>query len=115
MFTQIERTEVSATRGALLREVNEHITDLSGEWGQIGVCLLICECSDPDCAESLEIEPAEYERVRDDGSRFLVVAGHELPEVERVVERTDRFLVVEKIGATAGIARHLRPEERGAR
>lgn len=104
MPTQIERIEESATRGILLREVNEHIAELNGAWGEVGVCSLICECSDPDCAESLEIEPAEYERVRVDGAGFLVLAGHERPEVERVVERTDRFLVVEKIRATTGIA-----------
>jgi hypothetical protein len=28
--------------------------------------------------------------------RFAVVPGHEDPEIERVLERTDRYLVVDK-------------------
>lgn len=94
--SQIERTKEGATRGVLVREVNEHIAELSVEWGETGVCSLVCECSDPGCAELLEIEPAEYERVRADGARFVVLAGHQLREGARVVERTDRFLVVER-------------------
>ena len=91
MPSQIERTKEGVTRGVLVREVNEHIAELSIEWGETGVCSLVCECSDPGCAELLEIEPAEYERVRADGARFVVLAGHQLRR-RAVVERTDRFL-----------------------
>jgi hypothetical protein len=66
--------------------------------------LLICECSDPACAESLEITPQEYEAVRADRARFVVLKGHEMPEVERVVEDTGRYIVVEKLGAAAEMA-----------
>ncbi len=52
---------------------------------------------------------AEYEQVRSDGACFVVLPGHDLPEVERVVERNGRFLVVEKFGAAAAIARGGRP------
>ncbi len=111
MLTQIERTEDKARSQVVFREVNEHIAELSGDWGETGVGLFVCECSDPACAEALEISPAEYERVRADGARFLVVAGHQLPEVERVVEGNDRFLVVEKFGAAAMVARDSDPRQ----
>ena len=56
------------------------------------------------CAESLEIAAAEYERVRANGAQFVVVAGHQVPEIEQVVDSTGRFLVVETVGAAASIA-----------
>jgi hypothetical protein len=52
---------------------------------------------------------AEYARVRSSPERFVVVPGHVLPEVEHVVERTDAYEVVEKIGAGARLARRTDP------
>jgi hypothetical protein len=58
----------------------------------------VCECADVGCAETLTLRHAEYEAVRaGGGNRFVVVPGHESAEVERVVERHDTFLVVEKL------------------
>jgi hypothetical protein len=34
-------------------------------------------------------------------TRFFVLSGHEDESVERIVERNDRYLVVEKIGDAA--------------
>jgi hypothetical protein len=47
--------------------------------------------------------------VRSASTRFFVIPGHEDNEVERVVERTDRYLVVEKIGDAAEEADDLDP------
>jgi hypothetical protein len=77
----------------LLREVNDRIAELA-EWNEAGVSLFVCECSDLGCADAaLEISAAEYARIRADESHFLVLPGHERPG-QRVVERTDRFVVV---------------------
>jgi hypothetical protein len=35
--------------------------------------------------------------VRGDNDRFAVVPGHENPEIERVVERHERYVVVDKL------------------
>jgi hypothetical protein len=61
-----------------------------------GVNLLTCECSNPECAGSLEITPEEHEAVRADPTRFVVLRGHELPEVERVIDGSGRYFVVER-------------------
>jgi hypothetical protein len=74
--------------------VNERIFELSEEGNEVGVSLLVCECSDLACADALEISAAEYGRIRADGSRFVVFPGHERPASERVVERNGRFVVV---------------------
>jgi hypothetical protein len=101
--------ENNARSQALFREVNEHIAELSNDWRETRVSLFICECSSQGCAEALEITAAEYERVRADGARFVVVPGHQAPNVERVIGGSGRFLVVEKLGAAAAIARASDP------
>lgn len=101
--------EKDALNQVAFREVNERIAELSAEWRRTEIGPFVCECSNPACAESLAIAPAEYERVRADGARFVVLRGHELPEVERVVDGNDRFLVVEKVGQAAAIARDADP------
>jgi hypothetical protein len=103
--------EKNARRQVLFREVNEHIAELTESVSEAAVILLVCECGDPACAETVEITAEEYERVRGHGARFVVLSGHQLPEVERVVETRGRFLVVEKIGPAATIARASDPRQ----
>lgn len=91
-------------RQVAFRDVNENIAKLTAEWNETGFGLFICECSLPDCAESLEISAVEYENVRAHGTRFVVLPGHQLDGFERVVEGTSRFLVVEKLRHAAEIA-----------
>ena len=96
--------EQAARSQVLFREVNERIAKLSGPRAETDHRLLICECSSVECAESLEISAAEYEAVRAQGARFVVLPGHELAEIERVVKGNSRYLVVEKLGEAAEIA-----------
>ena len=56
---------------------------------------VLCECSDPDCMELLHLGPDEYRRVREAGN-FVVLNGHENPEIERVVGRHNGYLIVDK-------------------
>jgi hypothetical protein len=97
--------EKNARHQVRFARVNERIAELSSDRGETNVRLFICECSSQACAEALEITAAGYERVRTDGARFVVLPGHQLPDVERVIEGSGRFLVVEKLGAAAAIAR----------
>ena len=99
----------AARRQVLLREVNERIAELTDSVGWLDYKMLICECSRADCAEPVEITAAEYEAVRAVGSRFVVLAGHQQDDVERVVDRNGRFLIVEKLGRAGEIARGANP------
>jgi hypothetical protein len=101
--------EKDARNQVLFREVNEHIAQLCTDGPEVSVNRFICECSNEGCAEALEISADEYERVRAHGTRFLVLPGHQLADVERVIEGSGRFLVVEKLGAAAAIARASDP------
>jgi hypothetical protein len=52
----------------------------------------------------------EYEAVRADGTHFLLAPGHEEPDVERVIDRGDDHVVVEKFRPSiARIVRRLNP------
>jgi hypothetical protein len=63
----------------------------------------ICECGNHTCEELVPLTVEEYEAVRTDSRRFAIVPGHELREAERVVERNDRYFVVEKVGAAVDV------------
>lgn len=63
--------------------------------------VFVCECGHIGCSSTLELEIAEYEEVRTDFDRFLVLPGHEISAVDRVVERHPRHLVVVKPGEGA--------------
>jgi|1185.fasta_scaffold383280_1 hypothetical protein len=65
---------------------------------------IACECADVGCVEMLDIDPLEYQSVRTDPRRFIVLAGHIYPEVEIVVLDAADYVVVEKFGAAGEAA-----------
>ena len=97
-----ERLERTARNESLFREVNDRIEELSTEAEAQGIAPegLIefhCECGRDGCTERLRMTATEYERVRSDNDRFALAPGHETPEMEVVVETSDRFVVVDKL------------------
>jgi hypothetical protein len=56
----------------------------------------VCECGNVECAASVPLTIDEYERVRADPVLFAVLPGHEIADVEDVVARTDRYVIVRK-------------------
>jgi hypothetical protein len=93
------RDERLASNEALLREVNERIHEI-GENLQVlpdGELLdFRCECGSPACESPVSMTAAEYEDVRSDNDRFALLPGHENEQIERVMERTERYVVVDK-------------------
>jgi hypothetical protein len=105
MSVDAARNERRAGNEALFREVNERMEDLSSdESEQDGLFGVVCECGRADCTELIEVTRAEYESVRSDPRRFIVVPGHEHTDTARVVERNSGFFVVEKLEDAAEIA-----------
>ncbi len=99
--------ERKAKNESVFREVNDRIEDVAAEFGVDGEASFVCECSDADCTDMVSMSLSEYNEVRSTGRRFATLPGHEDPSVERVVARTDRFSVVEKIGAAGVVADEL--------
>ena len=52
---------------------------------------------DPDCREKVQLREADYERIRSDLRRFVILPGHELPDLETVIERNEGWAIVEKV------------------
>jgi hypothetical protein len=81
---------------AFFRTINDEIDQ---QLRAVPVHAYVCECADATCAETVRLHRDDYEDVRAGGDRrFLVVPGHEAPEIERVVERHETYYVVEKTG-----------------
>jgi hypothetical protein len=97
---------------AAFREVNEAIAETAARFDSEEADF-ICECADPQCAHRVTAELEDYEDVRSEPTRFLLAPGHHEPEVERVVEQTGEFHVVEKVTPLmARIVRRLNPRTR---
>jgi hypothetical protein len=58
--------------------------------------LYLCECGHEGCQGRLGLTRSEYEAIRANELRFAVLVGHESPEIERVLDTRDGYLVVEK-------------------
>ena len=106
-----ERARRIGENEALYRTVNEKIEALSAAFGAITETMsVICECGDLSCAEQIEVSIPEYERIRSDPTLFIIRPGHEVPDVEEVVEELDGFHVVRKVeGDAAELARETDP------
>ena len=91
------REERLGANEALFREVNERVAEVAEEFiaGE-GPVEFSCECGDGTCAEKITMTVDEYEAVRAKPTQFAVVPGHEVPDIERIVERHPNYLVIEK-------------------
>jgi hypothetical protein len=102
-----EDKQRAAMNEATFRKVNEGM-----EVGQdpSGLLSFVCECGRLGCNQLIQLTRPEYEGVRQNSRRFAILDGHELLEVEAVVERHDRYLVVEKVAdPEAEIVEHTDP------
>jgi hypothetical protein len=107
--TKDARSIRAAKNEDLFREVNERIRDVSAS-NKAHEFEVVCECTDATCREGVAFFPGEYEAVRAEGARF-VAPGHDSPPIERIVEQTDRYWVVEKVGKAEDEAERLDPRQ----
>jgi hypothetical protein len=81
---------------ATFRDVNEGIE--RGQWpgepdAPVG---FRCECARLGCNALVRLTRAEYEHVRSQPRRFVMIDGHELASVETVVQTLRGYVIVEK-------------------
>jgi hypothetical protein len=90
------------------RNANDGIARKAGEFGVTEAPLpFVCECSDRGCRELAHLTLGEYEEVRSEPNRFLVVPGHDGEAHERTLKATDRYVMVAKEGEAGRIAAEL--------
>jgi hypothetical protein len=100
-MTDAGRIVRRARNEVLFREINERLQGLNGDFG---TSEWLCECSDLECVGRVEMTEAEYEDVRRHGARFVLLAGHEQLDIERIVTRHVGYVVAEKTGIGADLA-----------
>ena len=91
-----DRAKRIADNESLFRLANERMAEWEERDRADARELYFCECGRVDCREKVELVKADYERIRSESSDFFVVPGHELLEVETIVERHDDWLRVRK-------------------
>lgn len=92
-----EREKRLSDNESLFREVNERLVDLNAALDvDVSRLEFLCECGDATCTAKIELSREEYERVRSDPATFVVLAGHEIHDVETVVGRGDGYVIVRK-------------------
>jgi hypothetical protein len=109
---------VGARTQSLFRDVNERVREINetfadfvplGDW--------ICECADKACSERIALTPEEYEQVRADATTFAVAPtdDHVFQQIEDVIQRNDRYWVVQKTGSAAELVKRVDPRRVGLR
>jgi len=97
---------------SLFREINDRVKpqDLALLREDPDALLgFVCECGSRRCTELMLMTLDEYERLRTEPTRFAVLPNHHFDQVERILERNERFFLIEKIGHTAEIASERAP------
>jgi hypothetical protein len=103
-----ERAERIARNEAVFRKVNEGIEAGHRDSGREQTAF-VCECGLLGCNQLIELTREQYERVRAESHRFVIVDGHEIPDVEDVVDRFDGVVVAEKRPETHHIVEETDP------
>jgi hypothetical protein len=102
--------ERAAANEALFRSVNEQVSHLAGRhYGPLEPTGFVCECADDSCTERIYVPFEIYETVRAHPRHFLVAAGHEDGEIEKIVDTGAGFAVVEKKGSAGEVADETDP------
>jgi hypothetical protein len=108
-----ERERRLALNEALFREINEAVEELSEGWFEPDEAIEFrCECAKTGCEERVLLTRNEYLEVRSRPHWFVLVPGHEEPDLERVLRALRDAYVVEKTGAGRAVAEETDPTER---
>ena len=121
-MSQHARSSLSAERvarnDAAFREANENINDVakSFDLGDEQILPFICECADVTCSEIVQLTSSEYEAVRREPTHFINAHGHSKSAGPwaQVIQESERYSVVEKVGEAAEIVAELDPRTESA-
>lgn len=81
----------------LAREINDRIEAHSPLIVAGAKMCLVCECGSGDCKAQIQMTQAQYQSVRQNLRTFAVAQGHESPNAERILNRNNSWVLVEKL------------------
>ena len=105
--------EKLARNEGMFRNINETIekTAIENRYEPSELPVFVCECADTNCGDLIRLSLTQYEDVRRHPTHFFLVPGHEDPEIERVLEQNDRFVMTEKFGEAGQVHVDTDPRE----
>ena len=108
-----DREDRIAQNEAVFRLMNERTLEVLDEMGapddERRPLDIVCECGSAACTSTLSVTVDDYERARSDSRWFIVGRGHEIPDVETVIDERDAYLLVEKLVGEDAVARATDP------
>jgi hypothetical protein len=98
MQTETDGRDRRVRNETLFRTVNNKLRELNVEFESFADerAFFVCECSRLECIEQIDLPVAVFDELSARPSHFVLVPGHETLDIEVVVERKGRYLVVEK-------------------
>jgi hypothetical protein len=87
------RRERLAQNEARFREINEAAQPQRESAGE---GRFVCECADRSCTAWIEVSLDDYARARSNPLWFIVAPTHEIPDLERIVDRAPGYFLIEK-------------------
>jgi hypothetical protein len=92
VLSRASRTDRMVQTEVFFRAINEEIAQLDGT----ELTLYLCECANPVCREGIRLPPEVVAQLHATPRDFVVLAGHEIPDVETVVAQNDGYVIVRK-------------------
>lgn len=108
----VDFAQRAARNEEVFRSVNEQIEQGGELHGVASPMRFHCECDREACFETVELRPDEYRQVVERRYCFVVVPGHDDPQVERLIEEHETHWVVEKIGEARQALDEEHPQQR---
>jgi len=105
METDDRRVDRRVRNELVFRAVNQKLRELNIQFEGFAneLAVFVCECDRLECIAQIEIAVDAFDRVSAEPRQYVVVNGHEgTVDGERVVEKHDGYVVVEKNGSRGG-------------
>lgn len=55
-----------------------------------------CECADEECQDRISMKQTLYKKMHKNSNQFIVLPGHNVPEIEKIIKTTKQYTLVEK-------------------
>jgi hypothetical protein len=56
-----------------------------------------CECSDENCKQRIKVSPEDYKEAHKSRDAFIIARGHQVKEIESVIEDKGDYFIVRKL------------------
>ena len=95
IFDAMSREERVLQTEEFFRDVNEVIARTGAASG----CSFRCECANPFCNATFEMDGENLKTLHATPGYYVILAGHDIPELEDVVQRQSGYAIVRKRAA----------------